>query len=72
MCSYVVFIQTSATLFDAEAYQAPTTLGVQFHDICTVWIAGSGGYLSIINGTGGPDTSTSPGKVQPVDVVSYP
>ena len=72
MCSYVVFIQTSATLFDAEAYEAPTNPGVQFHDICTVWIAGSGGDQSIIDGAGGPDTSANPGKVEPVDVVSYP
>jgi hypothetical protein len=70
--SYVVFIDTTATLFDAEAYEAPDTAGVQFHDLCTVWIAGSGGDDSIINGTGGPDTSTNPGSVIAVDVVSYP
>jgi hypothetical protein len=72
MGSYVVFISTPATLFDAEAYQAPTTPGVQFHDICTVWIAGSGGFQSIIDGHGGPDTSTNPGIVEPVDLISYP
>jgi len=72
MGSYVVFIQTTATLFDAEAFQSPTASGVQFHDVVTVWIAGSGGDLSVINGVGGPDTSTTPGKVEPVDVVSYP
>ncbi|MBO0744471.1 MAG: adenylyl cyclase, partial [Candidatus Dormibacteraeota bacterium] len=72
MCSYVVFIQTTATIFDAEAYEAPTSPGVQFHDICTVWIAGSGGDQSIIDGTGGPDTSTDPGQVEPVDVAGYP
>jgi hypothetical protein len=72
MGSYVVFIQTSATLHDAEAFQAPKTPGVQFHDILGVWIAGSGGFDSIINGTGGPVTSTNPGKVEPVDLVSYP
>jgi hypothetical protein len=72
MGSYVVFIQTNATLHDAEAFQAPKTSGVQFHDILGVWIAGSGGLDSIINGTGGPVTSTNPGKVEPVDVVSYP
>jgi len=72
MGSYVVFIQTTATLYDAEAFQSPTTSGVQFHNVVTVWIAGSGGYVSIINGAGGPDTSTTPGKVEPVDVVSYP
>ena len=72
MGSYVVFIQTNATLFDAMAYESPNAPGVQFHDICTVWIAGSGGDQSIIDGTGGPDTSTTPGTVVPVDVVSYP
>jgi hypothetical protein len=83
MGSYIVFIDTTATLYDAEAYEAPTTRrpgsdsrsrppGVQFHDVCTVWIAGSGGDQSIIDGVGGPDTSTNPGKVIPVDVVSYP
>ncbi len=70
--SYVVFIQTTATLHDAEAFQAPKTPGVQFHDVFGVWIAGSGGDDSIINGVGGPVTSTNPGKVEPVDVVSYP
>jgi hypothetical protein len=70
--SFVVFIDTSATLFDAEAYEAPDTPGVQFHDLCTVWIGGSGGDNSIINGVGGPDTSTNPGSVIAVDVVSYP
>ena len=72
MGSYVVFIQTSATLHDAEAFQAPKTPGVQFHDILGVWIAGSGGLDSIINGAGGPVTSTNPGTVKPVDLVSYP
>jgi hypothetical protein len=72
MGSYVVFIQTTATLFNAEAFQAPKTPGVQFHDILGVWIAGSGGDNSIINGVGGPVTSTNPGTVTPVDVVSYP
>jgi hypothetical protein len=72
MGSYVSFTQTTATLLDAEAFEAPDTPGVQFHDIFGVWIAGSGGLSSIINGTGGPVTSTSPGTVVPVDVVSYP
>jgi len=70
--SYVVFIDTSATLFDAEAFKAPDTPGVQFHNIFAVWIAGSGGDNSIINGVGGPATSTNPGTVEPVDVTSYP
>jgi hypothetical protein len=72
MGSYVVFIQTSATLHDAEAFQAPHAPGVQFHDVFGVWISGSGGLDSIVNGVGGPVTSTNPGTVEPVDVVSYP
>jgi hypothetical protein len=72
MGSYVVFIDTSATLFNAEAFESPDRPGVQFHDIFGVWIAGSGGDNSIINGIGGPVTSTNPGTVEPVDVTSYP
>jgi hypothetical protein len=72
MGSYVVFIQTTATLHDAEAFQAPHAPGVQFHNVFGVWISGSGGLDSIVNGVGGPVTSTNPGTVQPVDVVSYP
>src|ERR1700733_7294037 len=72
MGSYVVFIDTTATLYDAEAFESPDTPSVQFHDIFGVWIAGSGGENSIINGVGGPVTSTNPGTVEPVDVISYP
>jgi hypothetical protein len=72
MGSYVVFTQTTATLYDAEAFQAPDTPGVQFHNIFGVWIAGSGGDNSIINGVGGPMTSANPGVVEPVDVPTYP
>ena len=72
MGSYVVFIQTTATLHDAEAFQAPHAPGVQFHDVFGVWISGSGGLDSIVNGAGGPVTSTNPGTVEPVDLVSYP
>jgi hypothetical protein len=72
MGSYVVFIDTSATLYDAEAFEAPDTAGVQFHDVFGVWIAGSGGFNSVINGVGGPVNSVSPGTVEPVDVTAYP
>src|SRR5580698_5359712 len=72
MGSYVVFIDTTATLYDAEAFESPDTPGVQFNDIFGVWIAGSGGDNSIINGVGGPVTSTNPGTVEPVNVTSYP
>ena len=73
MGSYIVFIQTSATLFADEAFQAPDTPGVQFHSLLAVYLGGSGGDKSIINGVGGPVTSTSnPGVGTPVDLVSYP
>jgi hypothetical protein len=73
MGSYVVFIDTTATLYDAEAFQAPKTPGVQFHDLLGVYLGGSGGDQSIINGVGGPVTSTdNPGTGTPVDLVSYP
>jgi hypothetical protein len=73
MGSYIVFIQTSATLYADAAFQAPDTPGVQFHSLLVVWLGGSGGDKSIINGVGGPVTSTNnPGDGVPVDLVSYP
>jgi hypothetical protein len=71
MGSYVVFIDTNATLHDAAAFAAPKVAGIAFHDVFGVWIAGSGGLNSIVNGVGGPVTSAKPGKVTPVDVASY-
>lgn len=72
MGSYVNFTQTSATLFDSEAFQAPDLPAVQFNDVFGLWIAGSGGDNSVINGVGGSVTSTDPGNNDPVDVISYP
>lgn len=76
MGSYVVFISTPAaagsnSLFDTEPFQVPTTDGVLLTNTLTVWIAGNGGDLSIVNGVGGPDTSINPGTVEPVDVASF-
>ena len=71
MGSYVVFINTSATLHVTEAFQAPKAPGVKFTDVFGVWIGGSGGLDSIVNGTGGPVTSVNPGATAPVDVASY-
>jgi hypothetical protein len=60
-------------LLDDEAFQAPDTPGVQFHSLLGVYLGGSGGDKSIINGVGGPVTSTSnPGVGVPVSLVSYP
>ena len=72
MGSYVVFVETGASLQNAEVFEAPNTAGVQFHNIFALWEAGAGGDASIINGTGGPVTSTNPGNVEPVDLASYP
>jgi hypothetical protein len=72
MGSYVVFIDTTATLNVSQAFESPDTPGVQFHNVFGVWIAGSGGIDSVVNGVGGPVTSTNPGTVKPVDVTSYP
>jgi hypothetical protein len=72
MGSYVVFIDTTATLHVTEAFQVPEAAGVQFHDVFGLWIKGSGGLDSIINGTGGPATNTTDANNAPVDVVSYP
>jgi hypothetical protein len=73
MGSYIVFIDTSATLYADAAFQSPDTPGVQFHNLTVVYIGGSGGDKSIINGVGGPVTSTNnPGVGDPVDLISYP
>jgi hypothetical protein len=73
MGSYIVFIDTTATLFAQEAFQAPDTPNVQFHDLLVVYLGGSGGDQSIINGVGGPVTSTSnPGIGTPVNLLTYP
>ncbi|HKC18063.1 MAG TPA: hypothetical protein VKE27_00390, partial [Candidatus Dormibacteraeota bacterium] len=76
MGSYVVFISTPAaaganSLFDTEPFQVPTTAGVVLTNTFTVWIAGNGGDQSIVDGVGGPDTSTTPGTVEPVDLPSF-
>jgi hypothetical protein len=73
MGSYIVFIQTTATVFADEAFKAPDTPGVQFHDLLVVYLGNQGGDKSIINGVGGPVTGTNnPGIGTPVDLVSYP
>ena len=68
MGSYSFFNQ-GADIENAMAFQAPNALGVQFHDILTVFLNGSGGIQSVINGTGAAVNSSFGG---PSDVVSYP
>jgi hypothetical protein len=70
--SYVVFIDTTATLNVTEAFQVPEAPGVQVNNVFGVYIGGSGGLNSIIDGTGGPvDSTTNPGIGVPVDAPNY-
>jgi hypothetical protein len=68
MGSYSYFNQ-GVDIHNAMAFQAPSAPGVQFHDLLTVFLNGSGGIDSVINGTGAPVNSASHG---PSDVVSSP
>src|SRR5215469_12518021 len=49
MGSYVVFINTSATLHVSAAFESPDAPGVKFNDVLGVWIGGSGGLDSLVN-----------------------
>jgi hypothetical protein len=72
MGSYSFFNQ-GVPIFATQAFQSPTTPGVQFHDLLTVFLdpsRGQGGILSVINGVGGSSTAANPDV--PVDVTSYP
>ena len=82
MASYVVFIDTPATLWDAMAYEAPNNPGVVFTDAMGLFISStcqvdgdcpspvqSGGLNSVIDGVGGSATSANP--TSDVDVDAY-
>ena len=69
MGSYSFFNQ-GAAIENAMAFQAPSSPGVQFHDLMTVFLNGSGGIQSVINGTGAAVGEGGFGG--PSDVVSYP
>ncbi|HEU5355910.1 MAG TPA: hypothetical protein VFU65_15665 [Actinocrinis sp.] len=68
MGSYSFFNQ-GVDIENAMAFQAPNAPGVQFHDILTVFLNGSGGIQSVVNGSGAAVNSSFGG---PSDVVSYP
>jgi hypothetical protein len=68
MGSYSYFDQ-GVSIYNAMAFQVPDTSGVQFHDLLTVFLNGSGGINSVINGTGAAVNSSFGG---PSDVVTYP
>jgi hypothetical protein len=63
------FFDLGIPIHASMAFQAPAAPGVQFHDLLTVFLNGSGGIDSVINGTGAAVNSSNHG---PSDVVSYP
>ena len=54
---------------DGKTTHAGSPPGVQFHDILTRFLSGSGGIDNVINDVGGAVSSANPG---PNYVVSYP
>jgi hypothetical protein len=68
MGSYSFFNQ-GVTIYASTAFQAPDNPNVQFQDVFTRFLSGSGGINSVINGTGAAVTTAAPG---PSDVISYP
>jgi len=67
------FFNKGVPIFAAQAFQTPTTPGVRFHDIFTIFLDatnGSGGISSVINGVGG--SSTAANHDVPVAVFDYP
>ncbi|WP_414639706.1 discoidin domain-containing protein [Actinocrinis sp.] len=67
MGSYCYFNVNNSVVND-HAFEAPTTSGVQFHDLLTVSLGGVGVIEHVINGTGG----ATPSNTTPVNVTNYP
>ena len=68
MGSYSYFDQ-GLDIHNAMAFQVPNTAGVALHDVLTVFLNGSGGIDSVVDGIGGAVNSGNGG---PANVVSYP
>ncbi|HVV18146.1 MAG TPA: hypothetical protein VHF06_01845 [Pseudonocardiaceae bacterium] len=68
MGSYSYFDQ-GVDIENSMAFQAPKRPAVRFHDLLTVFLNGSGGFQSVINGVGGPANATT---ANPTNLVSYP
>ena len=66
--SYSYFNQ-GVDIHNSMAFQVPQTSGVQLHDLLTVFLNGSGGIDSVVNGTGKAVSSAFGG---PSDIVTYP
>jgi hypothetical protein len=65
--SYCFFNVNPSVVAD-RAFEAPNTAGVQFHDLLTVSLGGTGVIEHVINTTGG----ATPSNTTPVDITSYP
>ena len=63
------FFNAGVAIAEAMAFQAPDTPDVQFHNVFTRFLNGSGSINSVINGTGAAVNSAAPG---PSDVLTYP
>ena len=72
MGSYVVFINTPATIYNQSAFEVPTAPGVHLNNTLGVYIGGSGGDQNLINTDGVQVNSVTPGTVTPVDVATGP
>jgi hypothetical protein len=68
MGSYCFFNQ-GAPIYNAMAFQSPDLSTDQWHDLLTVFLSGSGGINSVINGVGAAVDSSNGG---PSDVTTYP
>jgi len=68
--SYCFFNQ-GLPIVATEAFQAPSTApGVRLRDLLTVFLSGSGGINSVVDGVGAPVDSSTAGR--PSDVVTFP
>ena len=67
------FFDLGIDIHATQAFEAPVTRGVQFHDVFTIFLNASGGFGGIdtvIDGVGGSSTVANPDT--PVDVPSFP
>ena len=69
MGSYSFFDQ-GVPIQASAAFEVPQRPGVQMHDLLTVFLNGSGGINSVINGTGAPVNQANAST--PSQVISYP
>ena len=69
MGSYSYFNQ-GQDIHATEAFAVPTGGGTAMHDLLTVFLDGSGGIDSVVNGTGAPVSQSNQGQAS--TVVTYP